>query len=168
MAMVPFEPFKIYWRLYGGWKGLFKSIYFWMSVIITIICSPLWLNKGFFSDSRPVVNTLLTVVPALMAFTMAGMSIVLALSRKEFLKVIREDGREDSLFMKVVILFFHFIVIQTFALCLALVSASYPLQDWLAGSAFFFTAYGVTSTLAIGAMLLNVLRIYNIVPEHDE
>lgn len=160
-VMKPFEPFQIYWRTYGGWKALLTSVYFWAAIILTTACAPLWLDKGFFKDERPVTDVLLAAVPALMAFTLAGMAIVLALSGKNFKDAIREDGREDSLFMKVVTLFFHFILIQTLALVCSFVSASYPSQDWLAGGAFFLAMYGVTSALAIAAMLLNVLKIYN-------
>lgn len=112
-------------------------------------------------EGRPVADILLTVVPALMAFTLAGMAIVLALSGKRFTTAIREGGRPDSLFMKVVALFFHFILVQAIGLFLAFFSRSYEAQDWLAGLAFFFGTYGVASAVAIAAMLLNVSRIYN-------
>jgi hypothetical protein len=70
--------------------------------------------------------------------------------------------------MKVVVLFFHFILVQTIALILAFFSVSYPGQDWLAALAFFFAVYGITSAVAIAAMLLNISRIYNIsVDEND-
>ena len=118
-------------------------------------------------DGRPVADVLLTVVPGLMAFTLAGMAIVLALSGRRFTTAIREGGRPDSLFMKVVVLFFHFIVIQATGLVLAFFSRSYPAQDWLAGVAFFFAIYGVSSAVAIAAMLLNVSRIYNVTGGDD-
>lgn len=126
------------------------------------------MDKGFFNDQRPVAGVLLTVVPALMAFTLAGMAIVLALSGKRFVRAIREDGKEDSLFMRVVALFFHFIFIQTLALTAAFLSASYPAQDWVAGIAFFLAIYGVASALAIAAMLLNVSRVYNVTGGEDD
>lgn len=156
-----FEPFRIYWRVYGGIRALLKSIYLWLAVLITAGCYPFWLDRGFLNDERPVADTLLTVVPALMAFTLAGMAIVLALSGKRFTNAIREDGRPDSLFMQVVALFFHFILVQAIGLVLALFSRSYPDQNWLAGVAFFFATYGIASAVAIAAMLLNISRIYN-------
>lgn len=159
--MSSFEPFRIYWTTYGGLKALLQSIYFWASVIITAGCYPFWLDRGFLDRERPAADVLLTVVPALMAFTLAGMAIVLALSGKRFTSAIREEGRPDSLFMKVVVLFFHFILVQAIGLVLAFFSRSYPMEDWLAGTAFFFATYGVASAVAIAAMLLNVSRIYN-------
>lgn len=80
----------------------------------------------------------------------------------------REDGLENSLFMKVVALFFHFLLVQTLALTFSLVSRTYGAIDALAGSAFFLTAYGVTSAVAIAAMLLNVSRIYNFAGGADD
>ena len=118
-------------------------------------------------DERPITATLLSLVPALMAFTLAGMAIVLALSGKRFVTAIREDGREDSLFMKIVVYFFHFILVQTVALVLSLLAASYVSQTWLAALAFFFAVYGVASALSIAAMLLNVSRIYNLTGGDD-
>ena len=160
--MTQFEPFKIYWASYGGLKALAQSAYLYAALILTGVCFPLWLNKGFSGDERPVAETLITIIPALMAFTLAGMAIILTLSGQRFLNAIRQDGQPDSLFMKVVALFFHFILIQTLALIAALCSASYPSQDWLAGFAFFMASYGITSAVAIAAMLLNVSRIFNV------
>lgn len=166
--MSSFEPFAHYWKIYGGFRALLKSVYLWASVLITAGCFPFWMDRGFFSDERPVADDLLTVIPALMAFTLAGMAIILALSGEKFTRAIREGGREDSLFMKVSALFFHFILVQSIALILAFFLNSYPMQDWLAALAFFFTTYGVASAIAIAAMLLNVSRIYNIAGNDDD
>ena len=111
---------------------------------------------------------MMTVIPALMAFTLAGMAIVLALSGQKFTRALRQGGKEDSLFMKVVVLFFHFILVQSVALLLAFFSSSYPGADWLAGLTFFFAIYGVASAVAIAAMLLNVSRIYNLAIDDDD
>ena len=103
-----------------------------------------------------------------MAFTLAGMAIVLALSGRRFTDAIREDGAPDSLFMQVVALFFHFLLVQTLALMCALFSRTYVESDKLAGGAFFLMVYGITSAIAIAAMLLNVSRIYNVTGGGDD
>lgn len=115
-----------------------------------------------------MADIMLTVVPALMAFTLAGMAIILALSGPKFTAAIRENGKEDSLFMKVVVLFFHFILVQTIALILAFFCSSYKNSDILAAVTFFFGTYGVASAVSIAAMLLNISRIYNIAIDEDE
>jgi len=162
------KPFAIYWKIYGGWRAVIQSIYFYAAIALTALCLPMWMDKGFFGDERRVTGLLLTMVPALMAFSLAGMAIILAMSGRRFLNAIRQGGQPDSLFMQVVALFFHFIVVQTGALVLSLASASYPMQDWLAAGAFFMTAYGVTSAIAIAAALLNVSQIFNIAEDHED
>lgn len=154
------EPFRLYWKLYGGLKALLKSPYLWAAALLTYVCKPLWLNVEA-DGGRPAIDLALTIVPALMAFTLAGMAIVLALSGGRFINALREGGADDSLFMQVVALFFHFLIVQTLALVFALVSTTYDATDILAGAAFFLTAYGISSAVAIAAMLLNVSRIYN-------
>ena len=156
-----FEPFKIYWRLYGGLPALIFSPYVWAAGIITWACAPLWNKVDSASGTRAGIDFALTAIPALMAFTLAGMAVVLALSGKRFIEAMREDGDPKSLFMKVVGLFFHFLLVQTLALVACLISRTYPAVNWLAGLGFFLTAYGITSAVAIAAALLNVSRIYN-------
>ena len=103
-----------------------------------------------------------------MAFTLAGMAIVLALSGRRFIDAMREEGEPNSLFMKVVALFFHFLIVQTLALVFALVAKTYSGSHVLAGIAFFLALYGVASAVAIAAMLLNVSRIYNFTGGSDD
>lgn len=156
-----FEPFRLYWSIYGGWRELWKSLYLWAAAILTGVCAPLWLEIDLLDYERPAIDLALSIVPALMAFTLAGMAVVLALSGKQFINAIREGGDPNSLFMRVVALFFHFLLVQSFALVMALVSRTYVSSDVLAGIAFFLTVYGITSAVAIAAMLLNISRIYN-------
>ena len=129
---------------------------------------PLWGKADAISNTRPGVDLALSIVPALMAFTLAGMAIVLSLSGKRFINAIREDGDDKSLFMKVVALFFHFLIVQTLALATALLSRSYTGSDILAGVGFFLTTYGITSAVSIAAMLLNVSRIFNFTGGGDD
>jgi hypothetical protein len=113
------------------------------------------------TQSRPGIDALIVIVPALMAFTLAGMAVVLALSGRRFIDAMREDGDPKSLFMKVVALFFHFLLVQTLALILALISRTHIQSNFLAGAAFLFASYGIMSAVAIAAALLNVSKIYN-------
>jgi hypothetical protein len=155
------EPFRIYWKLYGGLPALIFSPYVWAAGLLTWACHPLWGKVDPLSGARPAIAFALTAIPALMAFTLAGMAIVLALSGRKFIEAMREDGAPDSVFMKVVGLFFHFLLVQTLALVGCLLSSTYNDLTWLAGVAFFLTAYSITSAIAIAAALLNVSRIYN-------
>ncbi len=64
--------------------------------------------------------------------------------------------------MKSVVSFFHFLFVQTLALCFALISKAYEDSDTLAGIAFFLLCYGIVSVTAAAAMLLNIARVFNI------
>ena len=167
-TMTSFEPFQVYWKIYGGFKGLLTSAYFWLSALMTGGCFPFWLDRGADGTGRPVADTMMALIPALMAFTLAGMAIVLALSGEKFTRAIRQGGKEDSLFMKVVVLFFHFILVQSLALFSAFILSAYPHLDWLAGTTFFLAIYGVASAVAIAAMLLNISRIYNLATDGED
>lgn len=166
--MIPFGPFALYWRVYGGLKALLRSPYLWFSIILSAVCFPLWMDLGPEGNARPVTETLLTVVPALMVSTLVCMAILLGLSGDKFIDAIREGGKDDSLFMQVVAHFFHFILVQTLALIGAFLSAIYTSQHWLAAISFFFAAYGIVSALAIAAMLFNVSRVYNYAGTYDD
>ncbi|MEA3036655.1 MAG: hypothetical protein QOH04_2427 [Sphingomonadales bacterium] len=155
------EPFRIYWKLYGGYRALLKSAYFWGALLLTGVCTPLWLKVDMLEETRPAIQIALTIIPGLMAFSLGGVAVVLALSGKHFLKAIRESGAENSLFMKVGVYLFHFLFVQSLALVACLVSSSYPTSAPLGGLAFFLTAYGITAALATAAILFNVARIFN-------
>lgn len=132
-----------------------------VAVVLTIACRPYW---GSVDDHglRPSAQLAVDTLPGLMAFSLGGMAILLAFSGDRFLKAIRQGGKDNSLFMKVVVNFFHFLFVQTMALCGAFLVMAYSKFDWLAGAAFFLMCYGVTSAIAASAMLLNIARIFNI------
>jgi uncharacterized membrane protein len=166
--MSSFEPYKIYWNLYGGIHALVRSIYLWAAVGLTLCCSPFWLEFSDKDGSRPSAELIASAAPSLMAFTLSGMAIVLALSGGKFLDAIRQNGKLDSLFMKLVALFFHFIVVQTISFILAIISKTYPSSSYTAAAMFFFFSYGVMSAMSLAAMLLNVARIYNFTGGRDD
>lgn len=121
-----------------------------------------------FFEGRKSGQLAVDTLPGLMAFSLGGMAILLAFSGDRFLKAIRQGGKSQSLFMKVVANFFHFLFVQTLALCVSFISMAYEESDWLAGIAFFLLCYGVTSAVAASAMLLNISRIFNIAEDHDD
>ena len=63
--------------------------------------------------------------------------------------------------MKIVASFFHFLLLQTLALCMSFLVLSYPGSDAIAGFAFFFLSYGTIAAVAAAAMLLNAATIFN-------
>lgn len=158
--MNSFEPFIIYWRNYGGLRALFLSPYFWAAIALTAALFPLWIEPVP-PGTRPITALTLQIIPSLMAFSLGGMAIFLALSGRAFIDALREDGDDNSLFMEVISGFFHFLLVQTLALVLGLFSQAYGASNITAAATAFLLMYSVTSALAIAAMLINVSRIYN-------
>jgi hypothetical protein len=157
------EPFRRYWQIYGGWRALFGSNYFIAAIALTAVCYPFWSKVGTESAELAV-----SVVPSIMAFSLGGMAIVLAFSEGRFLSVIRQGGKDKSLFMKVITNFFHFLTVQTFALVSAMIVLAFPKYIAPSGIAFFFLAYSVATAIASAAGLFNVSRLYNMVGDDDK
>ena len=103
----------------------------------------------------------------MLGFSLGGMAILLAFSNPRLLRVIREGGKVDSLFMKTVASFFHFILLQTTAVCVALIAMAYP-SDVLSAFGFFVMCYGMLAAVAVAGLLLNISRIFNATASFDE
>ena len=162
-APVSLEPFRRYWRIYGGWRGLFRSVYFYTALALTLVCYPYWSKPGTASAQLAI-----DIIPSVMAFSLGGMAIILAFSGGRFLNVIRQGGDEASLFMTVIANFFHFLVVQTLALITAMIVLAFPDPLPPSGLAFFFLAYSVTTAVASAAALFNVSRLYNVTGDDDD
>jgi uncharacterized membrane protein len=160
---VSLEPFRRYWRIYGGWKGLFSSIYFYTALAITGVCYSYWSKPGTASAELAI-----DIIPSVMAFSLGGMAIILAFSGGRFINLIRQGGEEASLFMTVIANFFHFLVVQTIALIAAMIVLAFPKPLAPSAVAFFFLAYSVTTAVASAAALFNVSRLYNFAGDNDD
>lgn len=101
-----------------------------------------------------------------MGFTLGGMAILLAFSNEKFLRSIRAGGKPDSLFMKAVAAFFHFLFLQSIALVLALIVMAHP-TDIISALGFFFLTYGMLAALAVAGMLLQISRVFNATGSFD-
>ena len=153
------ETYRTYWALFGGWQSIYRSKYPYLAALITAICSPYWLKES--PDAvRAWAQTTIDVVPSIMGFTLGGMAILLAFSNERFLRAIRASGEPNSLFMQGVAAFFHFLLIQSIAMVMALVVFAHP-TDLLSGIGFFFLAYGLLSALAVAGMLMQISRVFN-------
>lgn len=152
------DPFRRYWRIYGGWTALLRSFYLYGALALTATCWPFWSKPGTESAQLAI-----DVVPSIMAFSLGGMAIVLAFSEGRFLKTIRQGGKEQSLFMKVITNFFHFLTVQTLALMSAMIVLAFPEDRIPSGVAFFFLSYSIFTAIASAAGLFNVSRLYNVI-----
>jgi hypothetical protein len=157
--------FRGYWRVYGGLPSLVRSTYFWVAVVITIVTFPFWSATE--ADGEPKwVSITIDVMPSLMGFALGGMAIMLAFSTGRFLEAIRQKGREDSYFMKVIASFFHFTTVLGLALLLAVLSKAFP-SPWLSGLGFFASVYGVLLAVATVDHLWQTAVIFNKVRQID-
>lgn len=100
------------------------------------------------------------VSPSLMGFALGGMAIMLSFSTGRFLEAIRQKGREDSFFMKVIASFFHFSVVLGLSMLVAVLTKAFP-NIYLSGLGFFASVYGVMLAIATVDHLWQTAALYN-------
>ncbi len=76
--------FLVYWSAYGGWKSLFSSFYLLVSVLLLVILYPFWTKEGWW-------DTVITIMPNMIGFSLAGLSIWLATGDEKLKIEINED-----------------------------------------------------------------------------
>lgn len=158
-----------YFKVYGGWKSIFTSPYFYGGVAATVI------GLSFFQKAQ-WWDTVLSVVPGMIGFSIAAVAIFFSLSGSELREILagEEDG-ESSAFMDFMAMFTHFIVVQVVALSLGLLSkfayATSPvpvscIRDvvevlripfWLIGGVVF--CYGIALCFAVAVEVYRIARI---------
>jgi hypothetical protein len=152
--------FQGYWAVYGGLPSLIRSSYFWIAIVITIISYSYW-SKFDLQSGEPVwASFTLNVIPSLMGFALGGMAIMLAFSTGKFLEAIRQKGKENSYFMKVIASFFHFTVVLGLALLVAALSKAFP-NKYLSCIGYFATIYGILLAVATVDHLWQTAVIFN-------
>jgi len=151
--------FQVYFRLYGGWPALFSSGYFWLGLLFSFVCYPIWNEEV--SNERIWTNSAVEIIPSLMSFSLGGMAILLAFSNEKLMEKIQENGRADSLYMKTSASFFHFILLQTLALLAVLLVQAYSV-DFFSWLGFFFMTYGLLVAIAVSGNLLRLAQLFNL------
>ena len=112
--------FERYWRAYGGFKALFTSGYFYISLVITILLFPHWLNGEWW-------KIVLSVMPNVLGFSLGGYAMLLAIGDDKFRNLISgpEDDGNPSPYMEVNSAFVHFILLQILSIFMALFADAY-------------------------------------------
>jgi hypothetical protein len=118
-----------YWQAYGGTRALVLSPYLHFSLILTVAMFPFWLWQ-------PWWDTVISSLPNILGFTLAGFTIWLGFGDEKFRTLIsRAKPTEESPFMGVSAGFAHFVIIQISSLLTALwakaMSFSLPPACWL-------------------------------------
>jgi hypothetical protein len=150
--------FTQYWKLYGGTTALLRSAYLYAAIAITVMLYPIWsqVERGLYTWPQITID----IVPSLLGFSMGGMAIMLAFSGANAFSIIAEDGEPKSLFIKVITSFFHFILVQTISIVLALLTVAYN-SFFLSLLGFLSLSYSLMVAIATAGQLLQVATILN-------
>lgn len=163
------NAFQGYWQAYGGGWSLLRSTYFLLAAIITILCYDLW--RPLTGKVAPWVQLTVDVIPSLLGFALGGMAIMLAFSTGKFLEAIKQGGKDDLYFMKIMASFFHFTVVLTTAILFSYIAQPGWLPESLLWAVsligFFFSVYGILLTIATVASIWHTARIFNKVKGDD-
>lgn len=120
--------------------------------------NPLWTKSA--EEGSPWAQVAVEVIPSLLGFSVGGMAITLAYSNSRIFTAVIQGGRKDSVFLKTIANFFHFILVQTIALLMAILCKSYS-SNVLSFLGFWIFCYGILVALATTGMLLQTARVFN-------
>lgn len=113
---------KRYWVSYGGFKAIFTSYFFYGAILLSALLYPHWSTTGWW-------DTVLSVMPNLLGFTLGGFAMWVAVGDENFKATIAgvsKDNPDDiSPFMEVNATFAHFIFLQIFSIIFALINKAY-------------------------------------------
>ncbi len=150
------NPIKRYWPLYGGWKAFWASPYILPATVFATACYPLWARN----DTSPWADLSLEILPSLMGFSIAAMTVLLAFSDTKSLKAVTQGGKEKSFFVTTFANMMHFLVAQLIALFLAILGKAFSYFA-LSYVGMIALCYAVLVSLAAAGQLLNTARIIN-------
>lgn len=119
-----------YWIAYGGLSAVFKSIYFWVAITLTILLYPQWIKEGWWVD-------VLSIMPSVLGFSLGGFAMWVAIGDEKFKSLISGDNDDGSPspFMEVNATFVHFILLQLTSIVLSIIAKAYsfsvPTTHWI-------------------------------------
>ncbi|MGB0507055.1 MAG: hypothetical protein ACPGGK_12745 [Pikeienuella sp.] len=154
-----FDAFRTYWKVYGGWKDLLRSYYFWFSALLTAAFFPAWIRRSSEGDlTWPL--TALSIGPSFISFSLGAMAIILAFSNEKFMALIQQKGADTSYFIRVVSSLFHFIIVQALSILVSLFALSWQ-YNTISALSFFLTVYGIAVAMAAASNLMDMSEILN-------
>lgn len=157
--MARFDAFKTYWRAYGGFDALVTSWYFWLSVFLTGLLVRAWSAVDI--EGRLIwPDYALSIGPSFISFSLGAMAILLAFSNDRFLNLIQEDGADDSYFLQTAASLFHFILMQSLSVLLAIACLGWN-YAFVSMFSFLFCVYGILVAVAAASNLLDLAEIMN-------
>lgn len=159
---------RLLYSNYGGWRGLFKSSYFYISVAIAALCWRLARDESWVDFAK-------VTLPVLAGFSVAAYAIFFAiLDEKARVALLAPEptlGNKSPLLVLASSIS-HAVVVQVLGLICALVYSAKPfpvvegLSDWavrvdyvLSSIGLFITAYAL---VLVVASILSIFRILEI------
>ena len=144
-----------YWTLYGGFRALYSSVYLRLSIVGTVLIAPLWLDE---ESNWP--QQVYDIALSLLGFSLGALTIILGLGAFKVFKRLANEGSAESLFMRLVANFVHFIIVQSAAIFAELISEALGFVLFSAACAFLLV-YFLASGIALIGQILNVAKILN-------
>ena len=119
--------FSRYWCSYGGWHSIKRSPYLHFAAVLNCVCYASW------SGSEKWWETVVSILPNLLGFTLGGFAIFIAFGDEKFRALLVEETQEEveqgkqPLYESLCATFVHFILIQIMSLVFAMVRKSLDL-----------------------------------------
>jgi len=105
-----------YWQAYGGWSALLHSLYAHAALGLTFCLWGQWTKEGWWEN-------VLSVAPSVFGFSIGGYALLLSFGDEKFQKLMANAKvRESNAFVDLCAAFTHFVLMQFFALVIALVA----------------------------------------------
>ncbi|HZZ79386.1 MAG TPA: hypothetical protein VFE62_12760 [Gemmataceae bacterium] len=168
------RAFRTYWKIYGGWRAVFESPYAYAAAGATALMAPIWLRPSWW-------DLVLSILPSLLGFSLAGFAVFLAFGDDGFRRVIggkrsSDESDEASPYLQFSAAFLHFIVVQILAICASLFAKSFYMIRltnkyvisfneiikpiwWAFG--FLLFAYAILSALAAAMAIFALTRSFD-------
>lgn len=168
-----FSIYARYWSAYGGFPALVQSFYLHAALVITLICANTWITPGWWDEVT-------SILPSVLGFTLGGFAIFISFGDEKFRQLLAEpENAEDdtpTAYVKLCSTFVHFILVQIFALLVAIIAKAvhFPWESaphlfklalpWLNGIAGFLGyalfVYSLTTALAATMHVFRIASMY--------
>jgi hypothetical protein len=159
----------LYWRIYGGCRSILYSTYFLSALLFSLVCYPLWADKGRTSAWFDLCNSIL---PNIFGFTLGGYAILLAFGSSRFMELLAGDDPKEkgpSPFIQINASFLHFIVVQLIALVYSVFSLAWDIkQGFWAFLGFLLFSYALTTSIAAAFSILRLAKNFNDFVTHNK
>lgn len=165
----PAKSFYTYWDAYGRQHALFRSFYFWLSIILA-------MGIGIFNilsiSPWKWQNDVLSVIPTIFGFSLGGFAILVGFGNEEFRKNICAKNKDKtySIYMRVNASFFHFIFVQFCCLFYTVVIKAVKLENVSIFYVFgiFLFIYSLLTIIAIAFNVLHLARWFDMLYSRED